>query len=76
MKKTFLILAVAAFVFASCGSQTNEEAHEHNGETHMHEDGTMHENHDDMTQEEFQADSTHMPNDTATHHHNGEPHTH
>ena len=80
MKKSLLAMAMPAMAFAAitlaaCNNDAPEE-HEHDGNTHVHEDGTVHEHHDEVTQEEFHADSTHMHTDSTMHEHNGVPHKH
>ena len=69
MKKVLLSLAVATFVLASCGKKADDHGHDHNDGTHQHEDGAVHENHqeDASKQEEFTVSK-----DTAT----AEPHGH
>jgi hypothetical protein len=82
MKNSFFLIAFAAIVFSGCGGNTNDhthdgdDAHQHTTGTHTHDDGTTHEDHPEMHQEEFNVNSTDMQNDSALHHHNGEPHTH
>lgn len=69
MKKTFFALAIAGFIYAGCGNQSSENTHEHDGNTHVHEDGTVHENHDDMEQEEFNPGDTSLINPDTAHQH-------
>jgi len=70
MKKLLVILCIAATSLYSCGTQTDDHAHEGEG-AHTHADGTQHADHADTSataQEEFvvgadslspaQADST------------------
>lgn len=57
MKKYFIILSVAVFLFAGCnGNQTKK--HDHNNGTHQHDDGAIHTNHteDATSKEEFTAE--------------------
>ncbi|MCU4177329.1 hypothetical protein [Carboxylicivirga sp. N1Y90] len=56
MKNLFLVLAVMALVFSSCG---NKEKKQDEG-THTHEDGTVHEAHaaDAANQEAFEVKDT------------------
>ncbi len=61
MKNFFAPLIFSACLLAACsGNQPKEQ--EHSEDTHVHDDGTVHDNHeaDSVTQEEFTApvDST------------------
>ena len=69
MKKLFISLSIAAFLFAACSGNK----HDHNDGTHTHDDGSVHQNHQDtIKQEEFAA-----PADTSHKHDDHEhPHTH
>jgi PBP1b-binding outer membrane lipoprotein LpoB len=63
MKKLFISMSIAAIFFAGCSGNKTEE-HNHNDGTHQHDDGSVHQNHEDDTavkQEEFTA-----PVDTAS----------
>ena len=40
MKKIFLLIAICGFIFSSCGNTTNKD-------THAHDDGTVHEAHEE-----------------------------
>ena len=65
MKKLIFILAIAGFIFSSCGDKKKKD----NAGTHVHEDGTVHSNHthDDEVkpnQESFEV--------KEEHHHEGE----
>ncbi len=53
MKSLFLVIAVAALVFTSCGSKEKK----HDDGTHTHADGTVHEAHEHSTpdQEAFEV---------------------
>ncbi|HSI74646.1 MAG TPA: hypothetical protein VK957_02070 [Lunatimonas sp.] len=65
MTKYLLSLAIAAFLFTGCGNKKNSEhshdgdAHGHTSGTHEHEDGSVHDDHDDAEhhQEEFKVGS-------------------
>jgi hypothetical protein len=77
MKKLFIQVSAAAFLFAACsGGQDSKDG------THTHEDGTMHEHHnaDSGKQEEFTvpADSSDAGDSLKEHSHDGHehPHTH
>ena len=50
MKRFFYIAILATFYLSACSSSTE---HTHEGDTHAHEDGTTHADHDDHEQEEF-----------------------
>lgn len=78
MKKAFFVLSIAAFIYAGCGNnQSTEEIHDHGPGTHVHEDGTVHKDHDVTQQEEFNvADTSHIMNDTSHHHGPDSDHTH
>ncbi len=62
MKFKFLSLFAAAFIFASCGGNSANDDHNHDGhdhehsDTHNHEDGTVHE-HGDHDADSTEADS-------------------
>ncbi len=63
MKKIFLSITILAFMFAGCSDNQTKE-HDHNDGTHIHDDGSVHQNHDEDStnkQEEFTA-----PVDTAS----------
>ncbi len=55
MKKLFISIAIALFLIAGCsGNQTKEQ--EQSKEVHTHDDGSIHENHEEDSttkQEEF-----------------------
>lgn len=76
MKKIVLSLAVIAFMFASCGEK-NSTSHSHEGKeadeqapkTHQHEDGSVHDEHQ---QEEFKVELDSVSNNTENHEHNHE----
>ncbi len=55
MKNSMIILSIAALLFAGCaGNQTKE--HEQNDASHKHDDGSVHQNHEEesaIKQEEF-----------------------
>ena len=57
MKNLFITISIAALLFAGCsGNQTKEQ--EQSKDVHVHEDGTVHQNHEEDTtvmQEEFIA---------------------
>jgi len=78
MKKNWLILSVAALFMTACASKKDDK----NGGTHTHEDGTVHENHDDTLnkQEEFKAaadtSSGHDHDKEHSHDDHEHPHTH
>lgn len=63
MTKHILSLAIAALLFAGCGNKKSNE-HSHDGDAHehttgTHEDGSVHEDHQDAEhhQEEFKVES-------------------
>lgn len=63
MKKSILTVAVAALLFAACSNNKNKEhsqdgdEHNHAKGTHVHEDGSVHEDHaTEHHQEEFKLD--------------------
>ena len=61
MKKSILILSVAALLFAGC---SGDQKKENDNATHQHDDGSVHQNHKEdnvIKQEEFTA-----PVDTAS----------
>lgn len=76
MKKNWLIISFAALFVAACASKKNEK----NDGTHTHEDGTVHENHDDTLtrQEEFKAtgDTSSGHNHEMKHSHDDHEHPH
>lgn len=81
MKKLVLSLAVIGSMFASCGekksdshSHQGEESHEHAPKTHQHEDGSEHEEHIDVNQqqEEFKVALDSVTNKAEKHEHNHE----
>ena len=84
MKKTFISLSIAAILFAGCNSNQSKEHKEQEG-IHVHEDGSLHEHHQDTTlqQEEFTVSSdtavlidkphSHSHDSGGTHEH---PHQH
>ncbi|MBK9636937.1 MAG: hypothetical protein IPO63_03650 [Bacteroidetes bacterium] len=80
MKRQFVfILFVAVFLVACSNNQNNENSHQ--DETHVHEDGSTHQNHDDndtAKQEEFDVtqDTTLNQADSLHHTHDGSEHTH
>lgn len=63
MKNLFISMSIAAILFAGCsGNQSKEQ--EQRKDVHIHDDGSVHENHEEDTavkQEEFTApvDSAH-----------------
>jgi hypothetical protein len=73
MKKIFSIIAILAIVFAvsSCGNKKKKDSQAH--DTHVHEDGSVHENHDNDTpaQESFE-----VKEDSDAHQHNTDEHAH
>ena len=75
MKKTFLIIALftASFSITACNNQEKKDSH-------MHDDGSTHENHASDTtsvqQEEFKADSAQADTAGEHSHDNGEKHSH
>lgn len=83
MKNTFLLLALVAILISSCVNK-----HSKNTDTHVHEDGTEHVNHDNSSekmpqQESFEVitDSLSNGNDTIKktlkkEHSHGHGHTH
>ncbi|HKR05161.1 MAG TPA: hypothetical protein VJY62_11060 [Bacteroidia bacterium] len=80
MKKSFISLSIAAFLFAACSGNQNKE-HDHNDGTHTHEDGSVHQNNEEDTakQEEFTvpADtSSKMDESKKEHSHDGHEHPH
>lgn len=61
MKKSIIILSIAALLFAGCSANQTKE---NDNATHQHDDGSVHNNHEDestVKQEEFIA-----PIDTAS----------
>ena len=80
MKKLFISTAISAFLIAGCsGNQTKEQ--EHNKDVHTHDDGSVHQNHEEDTtkQEEFTAPAN-TPSQKAEpekeHTHDGKEHSH
>lgn len=55
--KNIIIIAVALFAFTACGNNDKN----HNDSTHVHEDGTIHQNHDtenvETKQENFKVET-------------------
>ena len=80
MKKVFFTLSLATFLLSACSDNQNKEQKLNDG-THQHEDGSVHQNHEEDTikQEEFNA-----PIDTSIseevqvkgHTHEGHEHPH
>jgi len=85
MKNLFFAIIAAAFLFSSCGNNSEKKTN-----THTHHDGSVHNNHDEShevapKQEVFEveSDSIEVKNDTSkteakkehSHSHNG-GHTH
>jgi hypothetical protein len=64
MIKVAIALIAAFSILTSCGQKSGED-------THTHDDGTVHADHDaDTTQEEFNAtDTTRHLHDSTTHEH-------
>lgn len=60
MKRIYFTMAFFALFATACTSNKAEE-HEHDHGTHQHEDGAVHENHEEETQEiqqeEFDANT-------------------
>ncbi len=55
MEKLLVSIAIAAFLFAGCSGNQNKEQ-EHTEDIHKHDDGSVHENHEEdseIRQEEF-----------------------
>ncbi len=79
MKKVLLTLAVIGLISVACNNKkTDEHGHDHG--THVHEDGSVHENHEEevtTAQEEFTVSSDSTATDAHEHQHeNGEAHQH
>lgn len=75
MKFTSILLFVALTVTVGCANQETESAAPVNQGTHVHDDGSVHDDHADSlhTQEEFSVDA----DSTSEHTHNGdENHSH
>lgn len=80
MKNSILIFAIASLLVAGCGNKNTEDhAHDADGNhmedegTHQHEDGAVHEDHEEagLKQEEFTApaDSASKATDEHGHEH-------
>lgn len=75
MKKIFFIIALftASFSIAACNNQEKKD-------THIHEDGSTHDDHaadtTSVKQEEFTVDSAQADSADAHSHDNGEKHSH
>ncbi|MBA3285879.1 MAG: hypothetical protein ACR2GN_09170 [Bacteroidia bacterium] len=82
MKNSLLLMAFAAILFAGCGGSTHDhtdgnDTHEHTSGSHTHDDGTTHDDHHEMQQEEFNVETdtatvkpgvhTHQPGDDHQH---------
>lgn len=84
MKNSILVLAIASLLVAGCDNKNTEDhAHDADGNhmenegTHQHEDGAVHEDHEEVKQEEFTApvDSASKATDEHGHEHEeGEKH--
>jgi uncharacterized protein YcfL len=80
MKKSLIVISVTALMLSACsGNQRNEHGHSH--DTHTHDDGTVHQNHDaeEPKQEEFSVsdDTLSKSNQPETEHtHDGHEHPH
>jgi len=63
MQKLLFVLAVSAFVLSSCGTKKAE----HKEGAHVHEDGTVHEAHENEApaQEAFEAKEEHTVKDSC-----------
>lgn len=80
-KKSIIILAVTALLFAGCRN-TKEEGHDHDSDgnhtntesVHEHDDGSVHEDHKDAehSQEEFKVESDSTSNNVEEHGHSHE----
>jgi hypothetical protein len=83
MKNSIALFCIAALLSVGCGNKNSSE-HSHDGEdahehgTHQHEDGTIHDDHDEENhqQEEFKVkpdstatDSTHSHGEDGDHKH-------
>lgn len=78
MKKQFVLISFAALFLAACSSNQNKEQN-NSDETHLHEDGSIHQNHEDtVKQEEFTvtADTIQNQIDSNQHSHDGHEHPH
>lgn len=84
MKNSIILFAIAALLFAACGNKSQEhahdgeDAHEHAADTHEHEDGSVHDDHEDgeHSQEEFKVDSTTIKVEEHGHSHEDSTHKH
>jgi hypothetical protein len=80
MKKQFVLISFAALFLAACSSNQNKEQN-NSDETHLHEDGSTHQNQDvadTIKQEEFNAATDPIQNqiDSNPHSHDGHEHPH
>lgn len=78
MKKQFVLISIAATLLTACSSNQNKEQINQD-ETHLHEDGSIHQNHDDtVMQEEFTvtADTIQNQIDSIPHSHSEHEHPH
>lgn len=80
MKTSFFNLIVIALTLSACSGNQNKD-YNHPSGTHIHADGTIHQNHgesDTMNQEEFivPADSNLQENNNHHHSHEGHEHPH
>ena len=78
MKKKFVFISIAAMFLGACSGNQNKE-HNHSDEAHTHEDGSLHQNHDDtVIQEEFTvtADTIQNQIDSIPHSHSEHEHPH
>ena len=78
MKILFILVSIAIALLPACtGKKTNENTHDH--ETHQHDDGSVHQNHqtDTLKQEEFTVpvDSS-LKKTEKEHSHEEHDHTH
>ncbi len=70
MKNSILVLATATLFIVGCGSGADHAHDEHGNHpegTHTHEDGTVHEDHEesDLKQEEFIVEPDSLNQDSA-----------
>ena len=80
MKNKFVFISIAALFLGACSGNQNKEQNNPD-ETHLHEDGSTHQNHDatdTVKQEEFNATTDTIQNqiDSNQHSHDGHDHPH
>jgi outer membrane biogenesis lipoprotein LolB len=80
MKNKFVFISIAALFLGACSGNQNKEQNNPD-ETHLHEEGSTHQNHDaidTVKQEEFNATTDTIQNqiDSNQHSHDGHDHPH